>query len=100
MCPLPFRSPRVSLDPVSLMSAIMTLAPSRASTWQTLRPIPLAPPVTIATLPSSRRFGTRFTLLTPSSAKASVSDTFPSVINTSHKQHKSKYPITWLRKGK
>uniref|UniRef100_A0A6B0UA91 Putative secreted protein n=1 Tax=Ixodes ricinus TaxID=34613 RepID=A0A6B0UA91_IXORI len=44
---------RVILEPVEFLSATTTVTPSRARTRQTLLPIPLAPPVTIASLPCS-----------------------------------------------
>src|SRR4051812_386656 len=49
-------SPRESTSSTaaaSSMSAISTLAPSSTKTWAIARPMPLAPPVTIATFPSS-----------------------------------------------
>ena len=43
----------VSSQPFLSRSATMTRAPSLAKTWQTALPIPLAPPVTNASLPES-----------------------------------------------
>uniref|UniRef100_A0A6B0UEH9 Putative secreted protein n=1 Tax=Ixodes ricinus TaxID=34613 RepID=A0A6B0UEH9_IXORI len=43
----------VSFPPVMFLSATMTVTFSRASTIATLRPMPLAPPVTSASRPSS-----------------------------------------------
>ena len=43
----------VSSAPAMFRSAITTLAPSRPNLWQIARPIPEAPPVTMATLFSS-----------------------------------------------
>src|SRR5579883_687596 len=45
---------RVSAPLASLRSATMTFAPSARNRMTVARPMPLAPPVTIATLPSSR----------------------------------------------
>ena len=43
----------VSSQPFLSRSATITRAPSLAKTWQTALPIPLAPPVTNASLPES-----------------------------------------------
>ncbi|CAN7941559.1 unnamed protein product, partial [Ixodes pacificus] len=48
-----FRYWIVSFPPVMFLSATMTVTFSRASTIATLRPMPLAPPVTSASRPSS-----------------------------------------------
>ena len=53
--PCPTISSSVCLPVSSAMSAITTFAPSRANSRHVPRPIPEEPPVTSATLPSSRR---------------------------------------------
>src|SRR3954452_7602704 len=55
--PIASISPTVFLPCSSRMSATSTSAPSSARRRQHARPIPLPPPVTIATLPSRPRIG-------------------------------------------
>uniref|UniRef100_A0A6B0UGC4 Uncharacterized protein n=1 Tax=Ixodes ricinus TaxID=34613 RepID=A0A6B0UGC4_IXORI len=78
------------------MSAMMTLAPSRSSTWQTLLPIPLAPPVTIATLPTKSG---PFSFLTASTSLSSLPLPLSSALNALNKQHNNEDTSMRLSRG-
>src|SRR5690606_24927723 len=55
-------SATVAAPLVALMSPTTTAAPARARVWATARPMPLPPPVTTATRPSSRNIDSSATL--------------------------------------